>query len=198
MPRKRNIPEGFKEAAETGATAVALAKQFGVSEATALRMLADLGMSRARTNKPLPDDIQEMAATGMSMRELASHYEWNYSTFSASVMFYRPDLKAIISANGRRKQAESARKSIERARKFSPVAGKVKPKFVCRAPSKQSEVLLNFEREKLVAKVTRAMRHLQGVRLGPCYPWKNGYYWMGKCLDEAALMAEAQKWGWVA
>lgn len=174
--------EGFAE--KYGHLPVAeVAAMLDVSEKTVLRMRKAAGIRKQNDPLTLPADIEQKIAQGLTTKELAKHYGFSYSGLR-KLLKSSPHLAERLLANARAAQVVSGRVS---GRRKKPAA----------ESSTRLVDFVNFEREKLVAEVTRAMRYLQSIRLGPCYPWKNGYYWMGKCLDETALMAEATKRGWV-
>lgn len=148
----------------------------GVSRQTILKWRKKLGVVKSRNKVQFPPDIIELART-RTLRDLANYLGWkDHSNFSRRLRAGCPEAHTLAIANSRAASAANLK----------------------RMASEPESDPFDFSQERAKARISRAMRHLQGVRLGPCYPWKNGYYWMGKCLDEAALMAEAQKWGWVA
>lgn len=140
--------------------------------------------------RELPADLAERVAQGMSVADLARHYDgWSRHMLRQSMKRDTPELLRQAVAHGIEAKRLVGRINAEKANA---------KRALNRAAKKRQEPLLgDLSREKPVSRVTQAMRHLQRIRLGPCYPWKGGYYWMGKCLDEAALMAEATKRGWV-
>ena len=135
--------------------------------------------------KLLPDDIAERVEQGMSAVDLAEHYGWNRSTLWTVLRRENPELGRKVAENGNR----------SRSVKASANAQRVNRKRALNRRDRSTEPFMDLSKEKLITKVTQAVRHLQRQRLGPCYPWKDGYYWMGKCLDADALMAEATKRG---
>lgn len=138
--------------------------------------------------KILPDDLAERIDQGMSIAELAEHYKWNRHTMRAVLKRDAAELAFKAAENGRRQKSVMTRALAAKANKTRALQQ--------RAARQRDNLCGDLSKEKLVAKVTQAVRHLQRQRLGPCYPWKDGYYWMGKCLDADAIMAEATKRGW--
>lgn len=137
--------------------------------------------------KILPDDLAERIEQGMSIVELADYYKWNRHTMRAVLKRDAAELAYKAAENGRQQKLVMIR----------AMAAKVnQERAVVRRRDRSNEPFMDLSKEKLVAKVTLAVRHLQRQRLGPCYPWKDGYYWMGKCLNADAIMAEATKKGW--
>jgi lambda repressor-like predicted transcriptional regulator len=137
--------------------------------------------------KILPDDLAERIEQGMSIADLARHYEWSRDTMRAVLKRDAPELAIMAVANGREVQRIMGKLNTEKVNK---------KRAITRRRDRSNEPFMDLSKEKLVAKVTQAVRHLQRQRLGPCYPWKDGYYWMGKCMDADAIMAEATKRGW--
>jgi hypothetical protein len=180
MPAHSKKPGNFSEMMHLSNTEIA--EMCGASLKSVSRWRAEAGASIPKS-KPIPDDVETHAQT-MTLKELALHCGWAPSgqAFSDKLRRDYPDAYALAYANGKARKSERARVNIVKARQKSPF--------------NKPEVVLDFDRERTKRKIDLAVRHLQRQRLGPCYSWKNGYYWMGKCLTADELMAEAKRRGW--
>ena len=167
MPANK-MPPDFEKYADLPDHEVA--SILGVSRKTVNRWRQRTGIKRDRTKISFPDNVRDMAKN-MGLNELCRALGWkSLQIFSPRLLSHDPIAHAMAKANSRKASVANL--------------------------TEKNDDDFDLEKAKRQHRITRAVHHLQRQRLGPCYPWKTGYYWMGKCLDADALMAEARKRGW--